>query len=96
MPKEEKAESNNKIAHITKRRCQMKNLNKFYQERLIKNMFNKTIIKNNVKLLILWSTMLTILLLVSSGCSLKSTVQDSSETSEKTVTSIERVYWSTN
>lgn len=67
----------------------MKNFNKFYQERLIKNMFKKTIIKPNIKLFIICSTILTILLLVSSGCSLKSTAQDSSNISEKTVTSID-------
>lgn len=67
----------------------MKNFSKFDQERLIKRIGNKMIVKTSIKSLILWSTIFTLLLLVLSGCSLKSTDQDSSDINGKTVTSID-------
>lgn len=67
----------------------MKNINKFHQEKLIKHINDKTIIKTNIKSLILLSIILILLLLAFSGCSLKMDNQNSSNLNGKDVTSID-------
>lgn len=67
----------------------MKCLIKFNQKRLIECIGNKIIVKPKIKLLILWSTIFISILLVLSGCSLKSTEQKLSSINSKDVTSID-------